>query len=402
MARILKQGSRGEDVRALQQFLADQGYDVGKVDGDFGRRTAAAVRAFQRASGLNADGEVGTQTAAAMQMPPVPRERPGTVRPTLMATDRMPSGMVEMGNINLDARPRVPNPDGSISTVRSMSIGEDGREVLIPTVSPWGTIVPDRTAVELYRRTGQNLGKFDNSANADAYAQMLHEQQRARYAQVPPLSGLGMRSQPSPMSLPQRSGLGMPSRVAPQPPTGGGAVPPASAAAPDAAAQPPRVPWWWQPYAEAWTGKSTDQINADLRDKDVSSGNSPLAGADSYNPDARSMAAEAMARGIVENLGGGASLGDVPAGNDRGAPAPMADRFNAAFGAPEEAAVIPPETVQDGPPWWQRGLGTAAAETWRRIHDPDVRRRMERDGLTPPRRPPPQDPLLRALSGAKN
>ena len=57
---ILKIGSRGRDVRELQEFL-----EVG-ADGIFGQGTAAAVKAWQRANNLNDDGIVGPATWDAM------------------------------------------------------------------------------------------------------------------------------------------------------------------------------------------------------------------------------------------------------------------------------------------------------------------------------------------------
>lgn len=42
------------------------GFDPGRVDGRFGRKTQAAVVAFQRGHELVADGEVGPQTAKAL------------------------------------------------------------------------------------------------------------------------------------------------------------------------------------------------------------------------------------------------------------------------------------------------------------------------------------------------
>jgi len=54
------------DVFAIQTALKTQGFDPGTLDGIWGRRTVAAVKAFQKARGLTADGVVGPHTSRAL------------------------------------------------------------------------------------------------------------------------------------------------------------------------------------------------------------------------------------------------------------------------------------------------------------------------------------------------
>ncbi|WP_019658908.1 hypothetical protein [Stenotrophomonas hibiscicola] len=95
-------------------------------------------------------------------------------------------GQLSAGNIDLTKRPVVRNADGSISTVRSISANFDGREYLIPTVSDDGRILSDDDAIDLFRRTGRNLGAFDTPENATAYAESLHNDQARMYDRPDP------------------------------------------------------------------------------------------------------------------------------------------------------------------------------------------------------------------------
>lgn len=61
---ILKFGSTGSEVKELQTNLNKLGYNCGTVDGNFGSKTDAAVRAFQHDKGLDVDGQVGKDTKA--------------------------------------------------------------------------------------------------------------------------------------------------------------------------------------------------------------------------------------------------------------------------------------------------------------------------------------------------
>lgn len=60
----LRRGSRGDDVKKLQETLNALGYDCGAADGIFGAKTEIAVRSFQQANGLAADGIAGKNTLA--------------------------------------------------------------------------------------------------------------------------------------------------------------------------------------------------------------------------------------------------------------------------------------------------------------------------------------------------
>lgn len=62
----LASGTKGEDVVVMQQRLIELGYLNGKADGSYGGGTAAAVKAFQQAAGLEPSGEADAKTLAAL------------------------------------------------------------------------------------------------------------------------------------------------------------------------------------------------------------------------------------------------------------------------------------------------------------------------------------------------
>ena len=90
------------------------------------------------------------------------------------------------GNIDLYARDTgLYDSDGYLMTVRSMSFREGNQEVLVPTIvkknGKWVELT-DRQAIDWYRQTGQYLGKFNTVAEADRYAEQLHQQQEILYS----------------------------------------------------------------------------------------------------------------------------------------------------------------------------------------------------------------------------
>jgi hypothetical protein len=99
------------------------------------------------------------------------------------AAGRDTRGLLEPGNIDLTKRKVLKNADGSISTISSMSVNFDGKEVLIPTVVD-GKRLSEDEAIEHYKKTGEHLGMFDTPENAEAFAKSISEQQGQRYTQA--------------------------------------------------------------------------------------------------------------------------------------------------------------------------------------------------------------------------
>ena len=98
--RMLRKGDKGEDVKRMQQLLIAAGFPCGYygADGDFGGATLAALRAFQKAVGLEVDGIYGPMSRAVLEATEVKtgtfvsenvrranvRSKPGTSYPVIM------------------------------------------------------------------------------------------------------------------------------------------------------------------------------------------------------------------------------------------------------------------------------------------------------------------------------
>ena len=71
-APVLRKGSRGNAVTALQRDLTNLKYWLGTVDGSFGHLTQQAVYAIQKAAGLTRDGVVGPVSYTHLTLPTTP------------------------------------------------------------------------------------------------------------------------------------------------------------------------------------------------------------------------------------------------------------------------------------------------------------------------------------------
>ena len=80
---ILKPGDSGPEVEKLQLKLKAVGYDPGDVDGDYGKRTTAAVLAFQLdRPDVDDDGIAGPQTLGALDAAILKMNTPSSPAPT--------------------------------------------------------------------------------------------------------------------------------------------------------------------------------------------------------------------------------------------------------------------------------------------------------------------------------
>ena len=85
-----------------------------------------------------------------------------------------------LGNIDLNHRKVAHNPDGSISTELSFTVGYDDKIYLLPSVID-GKVVSDEEAIKHFEKTGEHLGIFTNDKEADEYAEKLHLRQEWYY-----------------------------------------------------------------------------------------------------------------------------------------------------------------------------------------------------------------------------
>ena len=82
----LKAGQTSDEIKTVQKRLIELGYLTGSADGNFGDKTEAAVKAFQKQAGLTADGVVGATTLKALNSSSAPKATAAaTAAPTATA-----------------------------------------------------------------------------------------------------------------------------------------------------------------------------------------------------------------------------------------------------------------------------------------------------------------------------
>ncbi len=128
----VEQGSNGEDVLALQSRLAELGFAPGTPDGSYGRRTIAAVEAFQGLVDLDVTGDADADTIKAL----ITYRYDGLV---LRAGDD--GDDVETLQLRLSEGPFDPGPiDGSYGTGTKQAVWALEKMAGIPVDGDWGPL----------------------------------------------------------------------------------------------------------------------------------------------------------------------------------------------------------------------------------------------------------------------
>ena len=113
---LLKLGSNGDAVKKYQQDIIKAGEKLPRfgADGDFGKETEDATKAFQARHGLTADGIAGSKTLAKLAELLVPKQQPVPVAPKDIVP--YPGQLIKQGSRGKDVeriqRAVGVNPDG--------------------------------------------------------------------------------------------------------------------------------------------------------------------------------------------------------------------------------------------------------------------------------------------------
>ena len=114
--------SHQNEIKKLQETLRNKGHHRGKVDGVFGLRTRASIRAYQKAENLPITGQLDTQTVGKLGVRPVGRQETG-----YEATAGKPSAGIKWAKSSGRTSKTLPK---AVKTVAAPESGRGNREKL--------------------------------------------------------------------------------------------------------------------------------------------------------------------------------------------------------------------------------------------------------------------------------
>ncbi len=120
--------TNSEEVRALQKRLKALGWYSGSADGDFGPATEAAVKAFQKANGLTADGKAGQKTLEKLNSKSAISKKQANATATPKATAKTTARPTAKPTARVTATPR-PTATPNLSKEYYLQLGSSGQKV---------------------------------------------------------------------------------------------------------------------------------------------------------------------------------------------------------------------------------------------------------------------------------
>lgn len=176
----LSAGAQGQMVAELQTRLQELGYYTGKIDGDYGSGTKAAVQAFQQMNGLDADGVAGQKTLAVLfSDSAVPKPGPvdtlaGSVPLLVNKWNPLPAGFESADLVT------VKDLAGNVMTYERDSIQavREATEALIRMlkaaqadgISPWKLREAYRTVADQQRIFNNRVKSYEDAGNTHSQA----------------------------------------------------------------------------------------------------------------------------------------------------------------------------------------------------------------------------------------
>ncbi len=176
----LSAGAQGQMVAELQTRLQELGYYTGKIDGDYGSGTKAAVQAFQQMNGLDADGVAGQKTLAVLfSDSAVPKPGPvdtlaGSVPLLVNKWNPLPAGFEPADLVT------VKDLAGNVMTYERDSIQavREATEALIRMlkaaqadgISPWKLREAYRTVADQQRIFNNRVKSYEDAGNTHSQA----------------------------------------------------------------------------------------------------------------------------------------------------------------------------------------------------------------------------------------
>jgi len=166
---VLRRGVTGPEVGALQRKLEECGFSPGKLDGQFGAGTEAAVIAFQKSQGLLADGVAGPRTLKALG---------------LAENDDLPSAIPAL-SVQVVSEMCPAAPLGNIKTNLPPISDALAAERLVDRPMVLMAIATVRAETGVFKPIGEYISRYNTSPNA-SHPFDLYDHRRDLGNQGPP------------------------------------------------------------------------------------------------------------------------------------------------------------------------------------------------------------------------